>query len=193
MPTPNEKKALYFLIAVVISGVGVRSWRAHASAPDARATLQLGQQLERVDSVRAGKRVVRRKRASVDPSLSLRMTKRSLGMTSRMTRDDSIDALATRPSPGAPVDLDRAAVSEIHAIPGISTILAARIVARRDSLGWLGSLDALCGVRGVDGGVLELLRPVVTFSGPRRPVSDVCGGASKKLPNARDARSRKRR
>jgi competence protein ComEA len=93
--------------------------------------------------------------------------------------------------PRGPVDLDRASAAEIEALPGIGPALAARIVAHRDTAGAFGWMDALCEVRGVGPALSERLRPLVTFSGPRRPVSAACGGGSKAAKKTRAARHRK--
>lgn len=93
-------------------------------------------------------------------------------------------ALVTPASP-SPIDLDRATVEEIEALPGIGPALAKRIVATRDSAGSFGSMDALCTVRGVGPKLAERLRSLVTFTGPRRPLIDACG--------APDRAARKRR
>ena len=78
----------------------------------------------------------------------------------------------------------------IEGLPGIGPALAERIVANRDSLGAFGHIDALCDVRGVGAALAAKLRPLVTFSATRRPVSGACGKASKKPRKARAARPR---
>jgi competence protein ComEA len=76
-----------------------------------------------------------------------------------------------RPDPGlpaGPVDLDTATEPEIEALPRVGPALARRIVANRDSLGPFGSIQALRRVRGIGPATLELLTPLVTFSGQKR-------------------------
>jgi len=68
-----------------------------------------------------------------------------------------------------PVDLDHASEREIEALPRIGPALAHRIVAHRDSFGPFGSMDALRKVKGMGRATIELLTPLVTFSG--RPSS----------------------
>ena len=146
MPTPNERKALWFLTLVVLSGSGVRLWRnaEHRIAPaDATA---LAQQIGRVDSVR------------------------STGRRSKQPKTRT----PVVPTPAHPLDIDRAGVAEIEALPGIGPALAQRIVATRDSLRGFGSIEALCVVRGVGPGLAQRLRPLVTFTGAFRPVSGAC-------------------
>jgi DNA uptake protein ComE-like DNA-binding protein len=168
VPTDSERKALWFLALVALSGGAVRLWRATHRAEDVVAVAALDQQLERVDSARA--RSVRRERRVP---------------AARVVHDTAAAA------PSGPVDLDRADSAAIETLPGIGPALAARIVANRDSAGSFGAVEVLCDVRGVGPALVKRLRPLVTFSGPRRPVSDECGGASKRARNAAPARRRK--
>lgn len=146
MPTPNERRALWFLALVALSGSGVRLWRnaEHRIAP-AEATA-LAQQIGRVDSVRSTGRPSKRQKTGKPVA----------------------------PTPAHPLDIDRASVAEIEALPGIGPALARRIVATRDSLHGFGSIEALCVVRGVGPTLAQRLRPLVTFTGAFRPVSGAC-------------------
>jgi competence protein ComEA len=58
-----------------------------------------------------------------------------------------------------PLDLNRATAAELEKVRGIGPVLAARIVAYRDSVGRFANVDALTGVRGVGPAMLERLRP----------------------------------
>lgn len=71
-------------------------------------------------------------------------------------------------SAGGPVDLDRATVEELDALPRIGPALAARIVADRAARGAFGSLEAFGRVRGVGPAMLRQLAPLVTFSAAPR-------------------------
>ena len=149
---------------IALSGAGVRLWRAHQAAEPVSVDA-LDRQLARVDSAqRAPKR----------------------GRRPPGTKTNADTAGAQR----APMDLDRATAAEIEALPGIGPALAARIVAFRDSVGSFGSMDALCEVRGVGPALSRRLSPLVTFSGPQRPVSGGCGEGSKSPRNPRKARAR---
>ena len=167
MPTANEKKALWFLAFVAISGSAVRLWRARLPAVPAADSVALVRQIDRVDSARDA----RHKRVA-------------------MRRDTTVARAVVRPEP---LDLDRASASEIEALPGIGAALAKRIIDNRDSLGAFGDIDALCDVRGVGVVLAEKLRPLVTFTGPRRPLSAGCGEASTRPKKARAARGSKPR
>ena len=50
---------------------------------------------------------------------------------------------------GAPVDLNRATAEELTRLPGIGPVLAARIVAYRDSAGPFATVEALGAVQGI--------------------------------------------
>jgi len=155
----NEKKALWFFALVALSGSAMRLWRANAQPVMAAEATALERQIVRVDSVRAlrhssGTQSKRETRASGAQAASV----------------DSV----------RPLDIDRASAAEIEALPGIGPTLAQRIVAARDSAGTFGSLDALCSVSGVGPAIAQKLRPLVTFTGARRPVDDTCGEASKR-------------
>lgn len=169
MPTDNERKALWFLVFVVVSGSGVRLWRSKTPPVPAAEANALARQLARVDSARTA-------RKSPGPA----RTRQSA--TRRAVEPPAGDS--------QPVDLDRASAADIERLPGIGPALAQRIVAHRDSAGAFGDLAALCDVRGVGPALTERLRPLVTFSGPRRPVSDACATASKKSKKRPPARAR---
>ncbi len=57
------------------------------------------------------------------------------------------------------LDLNNATQAELDALPGVGPALAARIVAKRDSLHGFGNLDDLKKVRGIGPATLEKLRP----------------------------------
>lgn len=132
-------------------------WRASSATAEPEATAAIDRHLRRVDSVRA----------------SLRAPRGSRGTAQRDRQSVRVSA-----TPTAPVDIDRADSAAIEALPGIGPALAARIIANRDSAGPFGSIEALCDVRGIGPALVEKLRPLVTFTGPRRPLSDACGTAS---------------
>jgi competence ComEA-like helix-hairpin-helix protein len=67
---------------------------------------------------------------------------------------------AGAPGAGAEViDLNRADAAALEALPGVGPVLAARIVAYRDSVGGLASPEELLAVRGIGAATLERLRP----------------------------------
>ncbi len=74
--------------------------------------------------------------------------------------------------PGSPpvfrVDLNRASVGELDALPGVGPVLAARIVAHRSAHGPFLQVEELRAVRGIGPRLMERLRERVTV-GLTRP------------------------
>ncbi|HJQ21740.1 MAG TPA: ComEA family DNA-binding protein [Gemmatimonadaceae bacterium] len=173
MPTTGEKKALWFVAIVALSGSVVRLSRANDVGVVPVDTTALAGQLARVDSVR------------------------ERGYRTRGRRPFAAGVRGAAPdsprSANALIDLDRASATEIEALPGIGPALAQRIVANRDSSGAFGHIEALCDVPGVGVSMVQRLRPLVTFTGAPRPLSDECGGASKTPRQSRGSRTRKAR
>jgi len=167
VPTANEKKALWFLALVAISGSGVRVWRAQFPPVAPIDSAALARQLRRVDSVRDARHKAPSRHDTTPAESSVVGAQR--------------------------IDLDRANVDEIETLPGIGAALAKRIANNRDSLGAFGDIGALCDVRGVGRALAEKVRPLVTFTGPHRPVSAGCGEASTKPKKARAGRGQKPR
>ncbi len=88
--------------------------------------------------------------------------------SSRPTRD-SLAARAARLArplgPGERIDVDVATAEELTRLPRIGAGLAGRIVADRSARGAFGRLDQLERVPGIGPGLLEAVKPHVTFSG----------------------------
>ena len=171
MPTPAERKALLFLSSVMLLGTGVRAHRAmrDAASSDPAADAALERQIAAVDSVR-GHPTERRRRSR------------------KLRRAAARDTTRPAATPVRIVDIDRAAAEEIERLPRIGPVLAARIVADRDSLGPFGSLERLQRVKGVGPALAKTLGPHVTFSlTPRPSQADESDGRKR----ARPARARR--
>ena len=67
------------------------------------------------------------------------------------------------------IDLNRAGVAELDALPGIGPVLARRIVEFRRQHGAFRRVEELRAVRGVGPRLLERLRPRVTAGPPASP------------------------
>jgi competence protein ComEA len=67
---------------------------------------------------------------------------------------------------GRPVDLDRASVEDLAAVPGIGPGLAAEVVRDREEHGPFGSPDALRRVRGIGPVRMERARPWIRTTSP---------------------------
>jgi competence protein ComEA len=61
----------------------------------------------------------------------------------------------------AVLDLNRATAQELERLPGVGPALAARIVARRDSIGGFRAVEELETVRGIGPVLVEKLKPMV--------------------------------
>ena len=194
MPTPSEQKALAFVAIVILLGGAVRVLRAGASSTPTRSEQQaLARQATAADSAsqsgRRGKpaRRGRASRSSRDTTSHVVGGVASVppqfvrpGFSAPTPRIDSY-AGARPPRPGGPpaggagtpasqpIDLDRATVREVEALPRIGPALAHRIVANRDSLGAFGNLAGLGRVKGIGPALLERLGPLVTFGGSAAP------------------------
>jgi competence protein ComEA len=149
VPTANERRALWFLAAVALSGSAVRL--ARSRSPEAPLDPSLDRQLARVDSVRAA------------------------GASGSKAKGRKPKAESAKPKPdSSPVDLNVATAERIEALPGIGPALAGRIVAARDSQRGFRDLAGLCVVRGVGPALVERLKPQVTLSGQKLPEGDRC-------------------
>jgi competence ComEA-like helix-hairpin-helix protein len=167
MPTGNERRALWFLAMVALSGSVVRLLRARNPQPEVTPNAGLERQIGRVDSARERRSAAKRG-----------------GRPPRLQGD-------TAPATG-PLDLDRASVAEIEALPGIGASLAKRIVAHRDSAGPFRSADQFCEVKGVGQSLVSRLAPRVVFSGESVP-RDACKVRVLRAPESHVTNRRKRR
>ena len=165
MPTRSERQALVFLGVVALLGGGVRLMRAHGAPPHSSAQVPF---VARADSVTPGAHIARKRRAARDTNLQLGSPKRLA--PARKDSTPKRPPLASRPKADRshPVDVDRATVADLQALPGIGPALAARIVAYRDSNGPFGGLDRFGRVRGIGPATLKRLDSLVTFSGTPR-------------------------
>lgn len=70
------------------------------------------------------------------------------------------DAGEVEVAPG-PIDLNRASATELERLPGVGPVLAARIVAWRDSVGRFERVEQLESVRGIGPAMMSRLGPLV--------------------------------
>jgi len=152
--TANERRALWFLAAVALSGGAVRLLRSRA--PELSADAAIARQLARVDSVRGDRNARRQKAPRSRPQ-----------------------ARAKEPAGQSIVELETATAPELEALPGIGPALAARIVSHRDSVGRFGSVAAFCEVRGVGPALVARLRPHITIGGAPPDASAACDAPAK--------------
>lgn len=168
--TAPERRALLFLAAVAVLGVGARLAGTEAEGPAATVESRraLVRQIAAVDSARAAEE--RRKRERQRGGAGRAEPRRRTGTLAI----EGGPARAPAPAvPDGPVDVDRATAAELERLPGIGPALARRIVEERERGGPFGSARGLERVRGIGPKLVERLRERVTFSGvPRLPGAD---------------------
>jgi competence protein ComEA len=143
--TSGERRALYFLLAVVLFGAGVRQCSARSAAPPITTdTLDLARQIDTVERLRSS--AARPKRRAAKPAATT-------------------SAPAPAPTPAARIDIDRATESEIERLPQIGPALARRIVDDRTQNGAFGCAKHLDAVKGIGPALLRTLDSLVSFSG----------------------------
>ena len=64
---------------------------------------------------------------------------------------------------GRPLDLNRATMDQLEALPGIGAVKAAAILAVRDSRGGFQTMEELEAVRGIGPALVSKLRPLVVL------------------------------
>ena len=161
MPTPAERKALFFLAGVILLGASVRVVRAARDdgAADASTRQALSRQLAAVDSAKRDERGPRASRRG-----------KGGGGARRRQEQAAVAPRADSSTTSTPlIDLDVAPESEIEKLPRIGPVLARRIVEDRAEHGPFGSMPGFERVRGVGPSLAALLASRVTFSGTARP------------------------
>lgn len=185
MPTPAERRALFFLASLLVLGGSVRAYAALAThaTPSSQESADLDQQIQDVDSARNRTRKPPRKTrtrrsksadtaatVNVPPGTATAQTPPSNPNTPELVQ---LPRRSRKPHDSASanvhVNLDVASAAEIERLPRIGPALAARIVANRDSLGPFGSLEEFQRVRGIGPALARILAPHVTFSLQPRP------------------------
>ena len=68
---------------------------------------------------------------------------------------------ATPERPPQRIDLNTATAAELETLPGVGPVVAARIIAYRDSVGRFPNTDALLAVKGVGPAMLKRVQPLV--------------------------------
>lgn len=174
----TRRQAGLLLILVVAAGLGVAIGHWRRGHPD------LADTLERFDHVpptpeiaalaeggRAGdggappRSANQRAPSASTPAPSPRAPHRS----SPASPASGASSAERRPSgpktaPAEPLDLNQATADELTRLPGIGPVLAARIVAARETGGPFASVDDLRRVGGVGAAKLERVRALVTVS-----------------------------
>jgi DNA uptake protein ComE-like DNA-binding protein len=165
----SDHKALFFIGVIAVLGAGVRVVRASAS--DSRETLQpaLDRQERAADSAATA---ARHKQQSVQP----RRQGRGRGARAHPSADSAKrvrDSLARanvapvdrRGYVGGKLDLDIATLAQIDSLPGVTPLMARRVVLDRMAHGPFVTRDGLRRVSGVGQVFLSKIDSLITFSG----------------------------
>jgi len=137
-----QLRLLILLALALLVGLGVREWRA--GFPDAAS------RLERFDRD--------------EPPIPLLGETPPVPARPAPARVAPPPAAAPEPAPIKPVDVNRAAVAELAALPGVGPGLAQRIVEERERRGRFDSPEALRYVLGMGPKKLAAIRRFVTVS-----------------------------
>jgi competence ComEA-like helix-hairpin-helix protein len=65
---------------------------------------------------------------------------------------------------GVPLDINQASIADLSLVPGISEILAERIVMMRERIGGFSTFDDLRGVKGIGPVTVMRLQPFLTLT-----------------------------
>jgi hypothetical protein len=167
----SDQKALMFVVAVAVLGAGVRVVRA-AGASGATPQPALDRQMKAADSAahaarngdqargrgRQGRGRGARARSPVD---SLKRVRDSIERAQRAPMDRAGYI-------GGRLDLDVATLAQIDSLPGVSLLMARRIIFDRIAHGPFVSRDGLRRVSGVGQIFLSKIDSLITFSGTVR-------------------------
>ena len=174
MSMRSDQKALLFLGAVGVLGAGVRVVRTAGGQQSPGSQPALDRQMRVADSAAAAQRKSKSKTQS-----STRGRGRGRG---KATREDSSAVGevsggrgSLRPAPsglldrrgyvGKRLDLDVATAAQIDSLPGVTPLMARRIVADRLRRGPFLSMNGLQRVSGVGRQFMQKIDTLVAFSG----------------------------
>lgn len=166
MSISSEHKALIFVGAVAVLGAAVRVTRAAVGSGDATAQPALEHQIQAADSsAQAGRTKARGK-----SSRAKAPRKPRAGHAADSGTVLPSNSLLDRPGyVGKRLDLDVATAAQIDSLPGVTPLMARRIVADRMRRGPFLTLDGLRRVLGAGPVFVQRIDSLVTFSGVFRP------------------------
>ncbi len=156
----SDQKALLFLGAVGVLGAGVRVVRTAAGQQAPSTQPALDRQMRVADSAAAAQRKPKGK-----------TPKRASGKAKRAKSDSTAAVhvpsglLDRRGYIGKRLDLDVATAAQIDSLPGVSAMMARRIVDDRSRRGPFLSLSGLQRVQGAGRQFVEKIDTMVVFSG----------------------------
>lgn len=154
MSLQPDQKALIFIGAIAVLGAGVRVVRAATGGNTVAAQPALDHQMAAADSARTQQG---------------RGRSGTKGRGRGRGRSQSVPA--DRPEPRAKLDVDVATAAQLDSLPGVTPMMARRIVADRMMRGPFMSKDGLRRVSGAGPAFIQKLDTLVTFSGTFAPSS----------------------
>src|SRR6185503_5198993 len=156
-----DQKALVFFGAVAVLGAGVRVVRAAGGPAPSSSQPALDRQIRSSDSALQSSRSAKKRTAR---STSARKSARAAAAdTGRRRR--SAGPLDRRGYVGNRLDMDVASAAQIDSLPGVTPLMAKRIVTDRMTRGPFTTSDGLRRVIGVGNGFLKRIDTLITFSG----------------------------
>jgi competence protein ComEA len=179
-----DQKALVFFGAVAVLGAGVRVVRAASGPGPIAAQPALDRQIQSSDSAVKSARSGRKAKGR---STGAQKGGRSPTAADSGRRGRQPGPLERRGYVGNRLDMDVASAAQIDSLPGVTPLMAKRIVTDRMARGPFLSADGLRRVIGVGSGFLKHVDTLITFSG-----TFVQGSASDTiLPKRRRGRGNK--
>jgi DNA uptake protein ComE-like DNA-binding protein len=165
----SDQKALLFLGCIAVLGAGVRVVRA--SDGDAKPASQpaLAHQMKAADSAAHAGRLPKQGAAQPRQGKGRGSRSRPAADSAKRARD-SIQRANTAPADrrgyvGGKLDLDVATLAQIDSLPGVTPLMARRIVLDRMAHGPFVTRDGLRRVSGVGQIFLSKIDSMITFSG----------------------------
>jgi DNA uptake protein ComE-like DNA-binding protein len=155
-----DQKALVFFGAVAVLGAGVRVVRAAGGPSPSAAQPALDRQIQSSDSALQAGRRKKDGRAK-----NARKGAGAAAQADTGRRNRSVGPLDRRGYVGNRLDMDIATAAQIDSLPGVTPLMARRIVADRISRGPFLSADGLRRVVGVGSKFLKGIDTLITFSG----------------------------
>jgi DNA uptake protein ComE-like DNA-binding protein len=172
----SDQKALMFIGAVAVLGAAVRVVRASSANAPPTAQPALDRQVKAADSAARAGRANASGQGRGRQGRGRGARSRTAPDTSKRVRDSIARAQRApldRPSHvGAKLDLDVATLAQIDSLPGVSLLMARRIIFDRIAHGPFVTRDGLRRVSGVGQIFLSKIDSLITFSGTVRMTSE---------------------
>ena len=157
-----DQKALVFFGAVAVLGAGVRVVRAAGGPAPGASQPALERQIQSSDSAKRASRSGRNKKAR---STGKRTAGRSAAEADTGRPRRPVGPLDRRGYVGDRLDMDIASAAQIDSVPGVTPLMARRIVVDRMARGPFMTADGLRRVIGVGPLFLKRIDTLITFSG----------------------------